>query len=169
MITYLATPDNSFRIPLAENLVSSCAYVKGLIDQVDPESPESTIQVQHSDQTLLEFTVAFLEQHANDPQPEEGEEAKKKQYTLTDWDKQHFGKYWTAEKVEPETNIKIVDLLKMADFLQCKVLLDAAATVMGQILVTKNEQEVQQWFGRHRTFTKEEEEAVAAKYPVPFN
>lgn len=48
------------------------------------------------------------------------------------------------------------------------MMLNCVATYIGQILVTKNEKEVQEYFGVHREFSKEEEEQVKAKYPVPF-
>jgi hypothetical protein len=36
------------------------------------------------------------------------------------------------------------------------------------VLLTKGEQEVKNYFGVDRTWTKEEEEQVKAKFPLPF-
>lgn len=100
----------------------------------------------------------FLEHHQNDPEVGEGWENEKSR-ELTDWDKTNL---------TPIVGMKLVDLLKASNFISCQMMLNAVATYVGQVLAPKNEKEVQEYFGVFREFTKEEEEQVKAKYPVPF-
>lgn len=143
--------------------VQHCNYIQGLLKAVedtpvDPNAPPEVIEVPHADEQTIKFICGFLEAHQNDEPVKEGWE-KEKPRELTAQDKAEF---------TPIVGMALVGLLKATNFLGCQMALNATATYVGQIIVTKNEQEVQDYFGVYREFTKEEEEQVKAKYPVPF-
>lgn len=141
---------------LPAGAIKHCNYVAAMIEAV-PDS-DADILVPHTDHKLIKFICAFLEQHKDDEEVGEGWE-KKKPRELTEWDKTNL---------EPIVGIPLVDLMKASNFLGSQLMLNAVATYVGTILVTKNEKEVQEYFGVFREFTKEEEEQVKAKYPSPF-
>ncbi len=141
---------------LPPGAIKHCHYISGMIDAV-PDSC-ADILVPHTDHLLIKFICAFLQEHQDDEEVAD-DWAKKKPRELTEWDKTNL---------EPIVGIPLVDLLKASSFLGCQLMLNAVATYVGSILVTKNEKEVQDYFGVYREFTKEEEEQVKAKYPQPF-
>jgi len=135
--------------------VKHCVYIARLLDAAEGDA---TIEVPHADEAIIKFMCEFLEQHKDDPTvPPEWE--KQKPIDLTEWDKEHL---------TPIVGLKLIDLMKASDFLACQLMLNAVAKHVGEILVNKNELEVQEYFGVPATFTKEQEEEVKKKYPVPF-
>jgi hypothetical protein len=154
-ITLKAMKDDYEQV-LPEVGLKHCSYIKGLVEAA-PDS-DSDVAVPHADETLIRFMCAFLEQHANDDPVEEGWE-KKKPRELTEWD---------TANLMPIVGMPLVDLLKASNFIGCQMMLNAVATHVGQVLLTKGEQEVKNYFGVDRTWTKEEEEQVKAKFPLPF-
>jgi hypothetical protein len=149
-------PEGRHSMPLPDLAIKHCSYVKGLLEAA-PDS-DATIDVPHADAKSIDFLVGFLEQHKDDEEVLEGWE-KQKPRELTPWDKAALGEF---------VGIPLVSLLKASNFLGSQMMLNAVARYVGEILVTKNEKEVQDYFGVHRDFTKDEEEQVKAKYAVPF-
>jgi hypothetical protein len=151
ILTPLGNPDIKVTFPMEG--VPHCSYVKGMLDAAPDGDAE--IEVPHADEIILSFITRFLQAHKDDAPVEEGWE-KLKPRELTEADK---------KELLPIVGVALVNLLKAFNFLGCQLGLNATATYLGQVLVTKNEQEVQSYFGIFRTFSKEEEEQVKAKYP----
>lgn len=141
---------------IVPDAVKHCNYVKGILEASDEN--EVTVEIPHSDPKIIDFMADFLEKHKDDEEVTDGWE-KQKPRALTPEDKEGLQKF---------VGLELVNLLKAANFIGSQLMLNAVATYVGQVLVTKNEQEVQAYFGVQREFTKEEEEQVKAKYPVPF-
>lgn len=154
-ITLIASV-GQYKDELKESDVKHFSYVKGLIEAAPDGDAE--IEVPHADEAIIKTILVFAEQHSNDEEVSESW-TKEKPRDLTDADKANFA---------PHVGMALVNLLKAANFLGNQMLLNAAATYVGQIIVTKNEKEVQDYFGVHREITKEEADAVQAKYPIPF-
>ena len=114
--------------------------------------------IDNADETIIRFMCGWAEQHQNDEEIAPDWE-KQKPRELTAWDKANL---------EPIVKMPLINLLKAAGFIGCQLMLNCVATQVGQILVVKNEEEVQEYFGVRATFTKEDEEEVKRKYPVPF-
>jgi hypothetical protein len=144
---------SSFQIEFPLTGVPHCSYIKGLLDAA-PDG-DALVEVPHSDEIILKFICGFLDVHKDDAPVEEGWE-KLKPRELTQWDK---------DNLLPISKLPLINLLKAFNFLGCQLGLNAASTYVGQVLITKTEKEVQEYFGVFREFTKEEEEMVKAKYP----
>lgn len=157
MSTVLLKAANSdHKAVLPPDSIKHCAYIKGILEGA-PEG-EVEIEVPETDHTLINFMIEFLKEHANDEEVTEGWE-KEKPRPLTGSDK---------ELLEPIVGKPLIYLLKASNFIGCQLMLNAVSTYVASVLVTKDVAEVQQYFGVFREFTKEEEEQVKAKYPVPF-
>jgi hypothetical protein len=154
-ITLTAAADQ-FKAELKQEDVKHFSYIKGLMEAA-PDC-DAEIDVPHADAAIIQTIITFADQHSNDPEVNP-EWTKEKPRELTEGDKANFA---------PHVGMALVNLLKAANFLGNQMLLNAAATRVGQVLVTKNEKEVQDYFGVHREITKEEADAVQAKYPIPF-
>jgi len=154
-VTLKAVQDE-FKKEFPADAVKHASYVKGLLEAA-PDS-DSELEVPHANEAVINVIVAFAEAHKADEEVTE-EWTKQKPRELTEGDKALF---------IPIVGMQLVNLLKATNFLGFQMLLNAAATYTGQVLVTKNEKEVQEYFGVFREFTKEEEDQVKAKYPVPF-
>jgi len=148
--------DSSVTMPFPSQALEHCSYFKGLVEAA-PDS-DSTIDIPHVDEGLLKFMVDFLEKHAGDEVVGEGWE-KQKPRELTEWD--------TAQ-LQPIQGMRLVHLLKAANFIGCQLMLNLVAAYTGQILVSKTQQEVEQYFGKKAEWTPEQEAEVKRKYPTPF-
>lgn len=153
-IILLKAATSDYKQDLPAGAVPHCSYIKGLLEAAPDGDAE--IEVGHTDETLIKFMCSFLDQHKDDAPVEEGWE-KQKPRELSQWDK---------DNLVPITRIALVNLMKAFNFIGCQIGLNATATYVGQVLVTKSEKEVMDYFGVYREFTKEEEEQVKAKYPV---
>jgi hypothetical protein len=152
----LKAAQDEFKKDFPSDAIKHASYIKGLVEAA-PEG-DAELEVPHANEALVNVIVQFAEAHNADEEVTE-EWIKQKPRELTEGDKALF---------TPIVGIQLVNLLKAANFIGFQMLLNAAATYVGQILVTKNEKEVQEYFGVFREFTKEEEDQVKAKYPVPF-
>ena len=145
-----------YKQDLPPGAIPHCSYIKGLLEAAPDGDAE--IITEHSDEILIKWICAFLDRHKDDEPVLEGWE-KSKPRELTQADK---------DSLLPIVGIALVNLLKACNFLGSQIALNAVATYVGQVLVTKNEKEVQEYFGVFREFTPAEEQQVREKYPVPF-
>lgn len=146
----------TFEVQISKKAIEHASYVKGLMSVTEEDLP--TIPVSDADQKSLEIIVAFLEAHASDPEvPEDWKE--KPVVPLTPEDETLF-----AGLTGPE----YVRLLKATNFVGSMLMLNAVSQSMARILSGKSEEEVQDWFGKRRTFTEAEINSVKEKYPTLF-
>ena len=153
IIVLKSVDGQAFQMELPDGTAKHCSYVKGLLDAAPDGDAE--IEVVHSDEVIIRFICDFLQRHKDDAEVEVGWE-KLKPRELTDADK---------AALLPIVGIALVNLMKACNFLGSQITLNAVATYVGQVLVTKNEKEIQQYFNVFREFTPEEEKQVKEKYP----
>lgn len=154
-VTLQATsePSEPYAQKLCPGAIKYCAYIKGLLD-LAPDS-DLEIPVPDADAAAIRFICEFFEEHQNDEDLPEGWE-KLPPRQPTQWDKEHL---------EPFVGMQLTKLAKAVSFLGSKLILNTVTLRIGQILITKNKQEIQEYFGIFREFTEEETAQVKARYP----
>jgi hypothetical protein len=146
----------TFEVQISKKAVSHAKYFAGLIEVTEDELP--AMEVAEADRKTLEIIASFLEAHSDDPDvPEDWKE--KPVTPLTPADEALF---------KDLTGPEYVRLFKASNFLESKLMLNAACQAGARIMSGKSEEEVQDWFGKRRTFTEAEINSVKAKYPTLF-
>jgi hypothetical protein len=156
MITLKSLVGPEYQQELPQVAIKHCAYIRGLLE-VAPDA-DSEVEVPFADEAIIKMICAFHEQHKDDAEVEPDWD-KKRPRDLTAWDKENFKAF---------TGMNIVQLLKSVNFLGSQLMLNAGSVYLGQILIVKNKDEIQDFFGRKREFTEEETASVKARYPTPF-
>ncbi len=110
------------------------------------------------DKKHLDFIVEFLYRHKDDEEPMSPEDLRKFR-ELDDWEK---------EKLEPFQALRGIALQFAAKFLGHFRLLQITSRNIARQLETRNEEEIQQYYGIPAKFTKEQEKATRARFPEFF-
>ena len=146
----------TFEVQISKKAVSHAKYFAELIEVTEEELP--VMEVAEADRKTLEIIASFLEAHSDySDVPEDWKE--KPVAPLTPADEALF---------KDLTGPEYVRLLKASNFLGSKLMVNVVSQAAARIMSGKSEEEVQDWFGKRRTFTEEEINSVKAKFPTLF-
>lgn len=147
-------PDSSGEWTLGANLASSTEAPEGQCEQSSaPTRPSYPI-----DKQQLDFIVEFLYRHKDDEQP------------LPVKELHHFKELdeWESTKLEPFQGLRAIGLLFAAKYLGHNLLLRVVGRHISRNMETRNEKQIQQYFGVKANFTQENEEATRQRFPEYF-
>lgn len=158
IILLKATTGDAYTRQLTDKTTAKhTSYIKGLLSCAPYSDFE--LEIPHADKDIIDFIVDWLDHHeADDEIPDDWE--KKRPLELTDWDR--------ARMVDTFVGVALINLMKAANFIGCQLMLNAVATYVGQVLVTKSERDVMDYFGVHREWTAADEAMVKEKFRTPF-
>jgi len=137
------------------NYIQHAEYIKSIVES--SEENDILIEVPNAKGPILDFMGYFMNAHQNDDVL--GEISPENIPPLTDADKVEL------QKLNP---IQLVDLMKAADYIHAQNMVACACTFVASELVTKNEEEIQKYYGIERTFTEKEIQSVQEKFPALF-
>lgn len=147
-------PDSSGQWTLGANLPSPTEAPKEQGDQPPaPVRPSYPI-----DKQQLDFIAEFLYRHKDDEQPLPMEEL------------QRFRELdgWEIENLAPFQDLRAIGLLFAAKFLGHNLMLKVVGRHISRNLETRDEEQIQQYFGVKANFTQENEEATRQRFPEYF-